>query len=134
MAYGPVDPLPTAPRYTTLDEVKRALMITDTASDADLTQAIIASEVAIDLYNARSFPDDSTAEPIHGDEIDGIPEAVKLQALSVSIQVYKLRDDTGGGTVGSDDWIGTIDVGEIVKRSVRYHPLALGFKRGWGLS
>ena len=133
MAYGVIDPLPTGPRYTTLDAVKKALMITDNADDASLMQAIVASEVAIDLFNHRSFPDEPTVEPIHGDEIAGIPDAIRLQALSVSIQVYKMRDDTGGN-VGSDDWIGTIDIGEIVKRSVRYYPLALGFKRGWGLA
>jgi len=133
MAYGPINPLETTIRYTTLVAVKAALMITDTAADADLTQAIVAAEIGIDQVQGRSYPDLPLVEPIHGDEIGGIPETVKLWALDASIAVYKLRDTTaGGGQAGSDDWLGVIDVSEQVRRALRRNPLALGGKVSWG--
>jgi len=134
MAYGPLLPLAAGIQYTTLDAVKQVLMISDTASDPDLTQAIIAAETAIDQINGRSFPDDSTTEPVHGDEIDGIPDSIKIWALDASIAVFKLRDTTAGFQAGSDDWIGTIDVSEQVRRALRRNPMALGFRITWGLA
>lgn len=132
MAYGPLFPLAVGPRYTTLVAVKNALMIGDTAADTDLTQAIVAAETSIDQVNGRSFPDDPALEPIHGDEIDGIPDAVKIWALDAAIAVYKLRDTTAGFQAGSDDWIGAIDVSEQVRRALRRNALALGLKVSWG--
>jgi len=133
MSYGAIDYLATEPRYTTLVAVKKALNINDTLNDEDITQAIIAAELQIDQLNEVSYPGDSTTEPIHGDEIDGIPEPIRLWALSASIGTYKLRDQVYG-SAGSDDWLGSIDVAEQVRRSLQRNPMALGYKRGFGVA
>jgi len=125
--YGPVNPLETEPRYTSLVEVKKALGITDTSFDADLTTAIVAAEVAIDTRNNRSFPDT-------GDDpaVEGIPEAIRVWALDVSIAVFKARDTTYGQG-GSDEWLGIIDIQDEVGKALRRNPLALGWKGAdWG--
>lgn len=127
--YGQVDPLSSTIRYTTLEAVKAAMGVTDATADAAITQAIIASEVAIDVLNSRSFPDTGT-----NPEIDGVPEGIRVWALDASIAVYKLRDTTAGFSAGSDDWIGAIDVSEQARRALRRNPLALGWKIAWGLA
>jgi hypothetical protein len=133
MSYGVIDYLATAPRYTTLIEVKKALNINDTDLDDDIDQAIIAAELQIDQFNGRSFPDNPTQEPVHGDEIDGVPSSISLWALSASIGVLKLRD-TVYGSGGSDEWIGSIDVQDQVRKALTRNPLALGFKRVFGVA
>ena len=132
--YGKVNYLEDAARYTTVELVKKALGVTVATDDDDILQAIVASELAIDLLNERSLPDDSTTEPIHGDEIDGIPEIVKVWALDASIAVYKLRDTTSGFQGGSDDWIGAIDTADPARRALRRNPLARGLKVCWGIA
>ena len=127
--YGPVDPLAATIRYTTLPDVKKALGINDTSFDTELTQAVIAAEVAIDQLNGRSFPD-SGDNPA----IDGIPEAIRVWALDASIATWKLRDTTSGFDAGSDDWIGAIDTTEQARRALRRNPLALGWKISAGLA
>jgi hypothetical protein len=134
MSYGPVNPLETDPRYTTVDAVKKALGIVGTDDDADISQAIVGAEVQIDQMNERSFPDDPLTEPIHGDEIDGIPDSISLWALDASIAVYKLRDTTSGFQAGSDDWIGAIDTADQARRALTRNPLARGYKVAWGLA
>jgi len=133
MSYGAIDYLASDPRYTTVQAVKTALGINDAINDSDITQAIVAAELQIDQMNERSFPDDPLAEPIHGDEIAGIPDPIKLWALSAAIGTYKLRDQVYG-SAGSDDWLGTVDVAEQVRRSLARNPMARGFRRGWGLA
>ena len=83
-AYGLVNPLVATIRYTTLADVKTDVNINtlDDTYDTLLTQAIVATELAIDQHLGRSFPDPSAGE------IEGIPEAVKQVALSASIAVY----------------------------------------------
>jgi len=135
MSYGAIDYLvdPTAPRYTSMDAVKKALNINDTSLDDDILAAINAAELQIDQFNEHSFPDDSLTEPIHGNEIDGIPEPIRLWALSASIGTLKLRDQVYGSS-GSDDWLGAVDVGEQVRRSLGRNPMARGFKVAWGVA
>jgi hypothetical protein len=127
--YGPVDPLASTIRYTTLPDVKKALGVTDTSFDTELTQATIAAETAIDQMNGRSFPD-TGIDPA----IPGVPEAIRVWALDASVAVWKLRDTPTGFTAGSDDWLGSIDATEAARRSLRRNPLALGYKITWGLS
>lgn len=127
--YGPVDPLADTIRYTTLADVKLAAGITDDVLDVELTQAIIAGEVAIDMVNGRSFPDTGI-----NPEIAGIPQGVRVWALDVAIEVWKLRDTVAGFTAGADDWIGTIDVLETARRAIRRNPLSLGWRIAWGLA
>jgi len=127
--YGVVNPLETDARYTSVDQVKQALNITDTAEDSEILIAIVATETAIDALNERSFPDTGV-----NPKIDGIPDAIQVWALDASIAVYKLRDTTAGFAGGSDDWIGQIDVGDQARQALRRNPLALSFKVAWGLS
>jgi len=133
VSYGPILPLETAPRYTTVDLVKQSLNITDTSLDTDITQAIIAAELAIDRLSGRSLPDLPTVEPVEGDEIDGITETRRLWALSTSIAVMKLRD-TVYGSGGSDEWLGVVDVNEQARRALKRNPLALGEQVTFGLA
>jgi len=126
--YGPVDPLATTPRYTTLDAVKARLGITNTESDAALTTAIVAAETAIDQVNGRSFPD-TGANP----EIAGIPVAIQEWALDASIAIWKAAD-APFGQGGSDAWLGSLDIANITERVLRRHPLALGYKVTWGIA
>lgn len=127
--YGPVDPLASTIRYTTLDEVKLALGISDTVLDTPLTQAIIAGEVAMDTLNGRSFPDTGI-----NPEIPGVPQGVRVWALDVAVEIWRLRDTAAGFTAGSDDWVGTIDVLEAARRAIRRNPLALGWRVAWGVA
>ena len=133
MAYGVIDYLATEPRYTTLDAVKNALGINDITNDDDITQSIIAAELQVDQWNGHSFPDDSLTDPVEGDEIDGIPEPIRLWALSASIGTYKLRDQVYG-SAGVDDWIGSVDVADQVRRALQRNPLAVGFRRSFGIA
>ena len=134
MSYGAIDYLATEPRYTDQESVKKALNIDDLTLDDDITQAIVAAELQIDVYNDHSFPDDSLTDPIEGDEIDGIPEPIRIWALSASIGTLKLRDQIYGSGGGSDDWLGSVDVSEQVRRSLQRNPMGLGYKRGFGVA
>ena len=128
--YGAVSYLNPVPRYTTIAAVKQALNITDTSQDTELTTAVVAAETQIDVFNERSFPDTGT-----NPEIPGIPSTISVWALDASIAVYKLRDATAGGfEAGSDAWIGSIDVADEVRRSLRRNPLAYGFKVAHGIA
>jgi len=125
MSYGPILPLETAPRYTSLLEVKKSLNINDTSLDDEVNASIIAAELAIDRVSGRSLPDLPLVEPIHGDEIDGITETRRQWALSASIGVLKLRDTNTGG---SDEWLGAIEFSaeDQARSALRRNPLALG--------
>jgi len=131
MAYGPILPLEPDARYTSVDQVKKALNINDTSLDTDILDTIIAAELAIDRLTGRSLPDLPLVEPIHGNEIDGITQTRREWALSSAIGVLKLRD-TVYGQGGSDEWLGAIDVTDQVRRALRRNPLALGEQVSWG--
>ena len=126
--YGVVDPLVSAPRYTTVADVKKALEINDTDFDAEISQAIVAAEIAIDTFNGRSFPDTGD-DP----EIAGIPDPIKVWALSASIGTFKLRD-TVAGSFGAEDWLGSIDVNEQARRALHRNPLAYSYRVAWGVA
>ncbi len=124
--YGPVDPLATTPRYTSLELVKTQLGITDLTWDVQITTAIVALEVMMDIYMNRSFPDTGT-DP----EIDGIPEQVKQAALLGSLEVFKLGD-APGGVAGSDDggFVGSWEFGgnQTTQAFNSVKPLLRGFR------
>lgn len=125
--FGPVDPLVSTIRYTTLDAVKARMGVKNSESDTELTAAIIAAEVAIDQVNGRSLPDTGV-----NPEIPGIPEAIRTWALDASIAVWKAAD-APFGQGGGDAWLGALDVAAITERVLRRHPLALGYKVSWGV-
>lgn len=127
--FGAVDPLATVPRYTTLALVKDRLQIptADTGRDPAITQAIVAAEVQIDQSLGRSFPDTGT-DP----EIDGIPAPIVELATVSSVAVWKAAD-APLGSIGSDDWLGSISIGEIVSNELDRNPLARGYRVSWGV-
>ena len=124
--YGPVNALATAPRYTTLDAVKLRLGIDGATFDDRVTQAIVAAEYAIDAVLHRSFPDTGT-----NPQWSGVPLAVTQAASNASVATYK-ANDAPFGIAGADDFLGTIDAFEIVRREVRHAPNLLGFRVGFG--
>ena len=126
--YGAVDRLASTIRYTTLSDVKQVLGITDTVYDTQITQATIAAEVGIDVFNNRSLPDTGV-----NPELPGITEGIRMWALEGAVSVWKARI-AARITAGSDDWIGTVDVDAIVRRTLRRNPMGLGLRVGWGLA
>lgn len=127
--YGPVDPLAAAPRYTTVLTVKERLRIPAATATYDdrIERAIVAAEVGIDIELGRSFPDQT------GGPIEGIPEAIKEAATAIAVAIYK-GGDAPTGSAGADDWIGTLDVSELVRAEFRGNPLLKGFKVSWGIA
>jgi len=91
--FGGIDDTVTSIRYTTLADVKSALGIStaDTGRDARVTQAIIAAETFIDATIGRSFPDSGAVE-----QIDAIPERVKLAATNMSVAFYVAQSSPDG--------------------------------------
>ena len=127
--FGQINYLYTGdPRYTTVDAVKKALEITDTILDVEVAQAINAAELQIDVRLDRSFPDTGT-----NPQIPGVPSAIQVAALSATIGTLKLRD-TVYGSAGTDDWLGSVDVGEQVRRVFLRNPLLAGYVVGFGLA
>ena len=126
--FGPVDPLVDFIRYTTLDKVKDRLGIdpADTTFDADLTDVIIAAEVAIDQHLGRSFPD-TGGNPA----IQGIPSAARQVATQASVRVWK-EADRAGVVAGSDDWFGEIDIAGSVYQVLMANPVLAGLHISWG--
>ena len=137
--YGPVNPLETTARYTTVAAVKRAIGIDSAEWDTEVLQAIVSMEYLIDAYMEHSLPD--PADPDVGTDdalvpppIEGIPEAVKQAALDGTLAVFKATD-TPFGTAGSDDFIGAVDFDTRRQRALnQVKPMLLGFKLGWGLN
>jgi hypothetical protein len=126
--YGPVLPLASTIRYTSLAAVKARLGITVTVSDAQLTEACIAAETAIDQILGRSFPDTGV-----NPEIQGVPAAIASWATDAAIAVWKAAD-APFGSAGSESWIGVVDVTDQTMRVLRHHPLALGYKVTFGVA
>lgn len=126
--FGPVNPLADEIRYTSLEDVKLRMGIEHAESDAQLTEAIIAAEVAIDQVNQRAFPDTGI-----NPEIPGVPNAIRTWALDASIAIWKAAD-APFGQGGGDAWLGSLDVQNITERILRRHPLALGYKVAWGVA
>ena len=130
--YGPVDPLETDPRYTTVDEVKERLRIPlgNTDFDDRITQAIVAGEYGLDAMLGRSFPD-----PSPDGKIQGIPVAVIEAATSIATSIYK-QGDAPTGVAGSDSFIGAFDVAEVVRAEIHRNPVLIGFKvaEGFGIA
>lgn len=121
---GVVDPLASSIRYADLDVVKARLGIEDASWDVELTQAIIAGEVAIDYQLGRSLPDEC---------ITGIPQMVSQAAENVGVAIFK-GTDSPFGVVGSDDYLGELDVTEVVRREVGRSPLLRGLRVSWGVA
>lgn len=128
--YGEIDYLAAAPRYTSLAAVKSRLGVTGTEWDTEITQAIVAAELAMDIAWGRSFPDTGT-----NPKIPGIPVMVTQAAENVSVAVLK-QTDAPFGTAGSDDWFGELELEDEVRKALARSPLLRGFKvaAGFGVA
>jgi len=130
--FGPVDPLATTARYTTVDLVKERLRIPIANLDFDsrILQAIVSGEYGLDAMLGRSFPD-----PAPDGQIQGIPIAVIEAATSIATSVYKMGD-APTGVAGSDSFIGAFDVAEVVRGEIQRNPVLIGFKvaEGFGIA
>jgi hypothetical protein len=116
-----LDPLATAPRYTTVADVREVLGIpaSDTSKDARITEAIVAIEWAIDAELGGGF------------EAGSVPVAVSSVARAAAVGVYQSAT-APFGSAGSDDWLGTVSVPQIVSEQVRRNPQLMGLKVSFG--
>jgi len=131
MTLAPVDPNATALRYTTLDAIKNRLGIpgTDSSKDAQLTEAGVAGEVAIDQHLGRAFPD-IEPDPV----VTVVPAAISQVALAVAVGVYTSAS-APFGSAGSDSWaLGAVSVPDIVRTEVQINPLLTGYAVSWGVA
>ena len=128
--YGPMLVEATAPRYTTLDAVKQAIGIplTDATKDDEVLEAVLSSESTIDRELGRSFPDSGT-----NPQIQYVPAAISSLAKQTAVAIYT-SDRSPAGHAGSDDWLGSMSVADVVSRSVRRSPLLRGFQVSFGFS
>lgn len=126
---APPDPLASVPRYTDLATVKRRLRIptANTDFDEDLTEAIVAAEIALDYELGQSFP--STGD---NPQYAGIPKNVRTLCTSAAIAVYKAAD-APLGTAGSDDWFGALTIADVASQTIRRSPLIRGLQLSFGI-
>jgi hypothetical protein len=127
--YGPPRPDASAPRYTSLETVKRRMGIpaANTDRDADLLEAIIGAEISIDYELGRSFPDTGLNPAIRT-----VPASVTMLATSAAIAVYK-AGDAPFGTAGSDDWFGAVSIADVASQTIRRSPLIRGLQVSFGV-
>lgn len=136
--YGEVNPLADAARYTTVDTIKARLRIplAQTAFDARILEAVIAAEYALDVELGRSFPDEATPpdeDPPTGPPIvEAVPAVIVNVATDIAVAVYKAGD--APGIAGADDFVGTLDVTEIVRGEINRNPLLRSFRVSWGIA
>ena len=128
--YGPSLVDAASPRYTTLDAVKIAvgIPVTDAAKDEQLLEAILSSESTIDRELGRSFPDSGT-----NPQLQYVPAPISSLAKQTAVAIYT-SDRSPAGHAGSDDWLGSMSVADVVSRSVRRSPLLRGFQVSFGMA
>lgn len=133
MSYSPPVYNAEAPRYTTLEAVKEVLGIDSSIVDKDarLTSAIVAAESTLDIHMHRSMPDvDDTEGPQPPTLI--VPSAWSETAKAAAIGIYKSAE-APMGSAGNDDWLGVINVPQIVADTVRRNPLMVGWQVKFGV-
>jgi len=130
LTYGKVDFLATAARYTTVAAVKERLAIepTDVTRDADILSAIIAAELALDIFMHRSFPD-TGGNP----QIPGIPDGIRQAALQTAIATWKEADSPTGSS-GSDAFMGALSVSETTRTMIQQSAVLIGFRVAFGVA
>jgi hypothetical protein len=126
--YGPVSYLATTARYTTVAAVKERLAIetADTSRDADILSAIIASELALDIFMHRSFPD--TGE---NPQIPGVPDGIAQAALQTAIATWK-EADAPTGSSGSEAFMGALSVSQTTRTMIQQSAVLVGLRVGFG--
>ena len=128
--WSPPDPAASAPRYTSLETVKRRLRIdaANTQFDDDLTEAIVACEIALDYELGQSFPS-TGSNPQYGT----VPYSIQSLSTAAAIAVYKAAD-TPFGVAGSDDYFGALSVADVAEQTIRRSPLLRGLQRSFGIA
>lgn len=128
--YGEPDALVSTIRYADVDMVKRRIGVEDTTWDAEITQAIISAESAMDLWWGRAFPDTGLRP-----RWPGIPVQVSQAAENIAVAVLK-QTDAPFGIAGSDSMMGELDIDDTVRRELHRSPLLRSFKvsQGMGLA
>ena len=128
--YGEPDALVSTIRYADIEKVKRRIGVEDTTWDAEITQACISAETAMDLWWGRSFPDDGI-----NPRWPGIPVQVSQAAENIAVAVLK-QTDAPFGIAGSDSMMGELDIDDTVRRELHRSPLLRSFKvsQGMGLA
>ena len=126
--YGPPRADADAPRYTSLETVRRRLRIpaTETGFDEDLEEAVIASEIALDFELGRSFPDTGS-----NPQYPFVPRSIAMICTAAAIAVYKAAD-APFGTAGAEEWFGAQSVADVAAQSIRRNPLIRGFQVSFG--
>jgi len=127
LTYGTFPVQATTPRYTDLATVKARAGVTHTDADEAIGSAILAAEYAVDAFNNRSFPDTGD-----NPEWSIVPPAIAEWATDAAIAVWK-AGQAPLGVGNSDAWIGALDTQTITEQVLRHHPLAQGFKAGFGV-
>lgn len=127
--YGPPRADASAPRYTSLETVRRRLRIpaTETGFDEDLEEAIIAAEIALDFELGRSFPDTGT-----NPQMPYVPRTAAMISTSAAIAVYKAAD-APLGTAGSEDWFGALSIADVAAQTIKRSPLIRGLQVSFGV-
>ena len=128
--FGEVNFLESVARYTTVLLVKERMAIdaTDVSRDAEILSAIIASELALDVFMHRSFPDTGT-----NPQIPGIPDSIRQAALQTSIATWKEADAPTGST-GSDAFMGALSVSETTRTMIQQSAVLIGFRVAFGVA
>lgn len=62
-----------------------------------------------------------------------IPAGITAAATSIAHAIYK-AGDAPTGSAGSDDFIGSLDVAELVRREFQRNPGLVGFRTGFGVA
>ena len=119
-----------AARYTSVTQIHEQLLTQPSATlDARYLQAIIAAESTIDLHMGQALVDRlGQLNP----DLEALPAAWSQVALSAAIGILKAAESPYG-SAGSDDWLGTISVPQIVGETIRRNPLMLGWKVSFGV-
>ena len=126
--HGTVDYLATVARYTTVDAVKQRLAIVDDVTrDDQILSCIIASELALDVFMHRSFPDTGD-----NPQIPGIPDGITQAALQTAIATWK-EADAPTGSSGSDSFMGALSVSETTRTMIQQSAILIGFRTGFGV-
>ena len=128
--YGEIDYLAAVARYTTVLAVKGRMGIepTDVSRDAEILSAIIAAELALDIFMQRSFPDTGT-----NPQIEGVPDGISQAALQTAIAIWKEADAPTGST-GSDAFMGALAVSETTRTMIQQSAVLIGFRVAFGIA
>jgi hypothetical protein len=107
--------------YTSVEELKDRLSITDTASDLQLTMAVQAAAMAVESYTGRFFYQ-TTATRTY------VPYSIYEQPINDLVSVTSLATDNDGDGVFETAWVQNTDY-ELLVGPTEFNPTAGGEAR-----